>query len=366
MTILHISGARGWGGNEQQMIYCIPELEKLGCENIVFGFENSKLEKQCLLENITFIPSKDGKLNKFVNVIYFKKIVSQLKLDIIHLHTSNSLTFYIFSNLIYDFKFKSVFSKEAVSDSSSFLSKYKYNFSGIDSIFCVSKTVKDSFDKVLLKRNKQKTVVIHDCVSLDIKNEKSKINLRENYSIANDRFIVGNVASHTDAKDLLTLIEVVDYIVNTLNQKNIIFIQIGEFTKLTSELQSFVEQKKLESYIIFTGEIKNASSLKSQFDVFLMTSQREGGPSSVLESMLIGVPVVSTNVGVIPDVIQNGINGYSSNVKDFVDLANKVNMVLTDKVVQEEFIKRSKNVILTGFTAPIIAKEIFKHYESLL
>ena len=60
MTILHISGARGWGGNEQQMIYCIPELEKLGCENIVFGFENSKLEKAMFVRKY-YIYSKQGR-----------------------------------------------------------------------------------------------------------------------------------------------------------------------------------------------------------------------------------------------------------------------------------------------------------------
>jgi hypothetical protein len=61
---------------------------------------------------------------------------------------------------------------------------------------------------VLLKKNKAKAVVIHDCVSLDILNVKAEVNLREQYSISADK-VDRNVANHTDAKDLITFINVV-------------------------------------------------------------------------------------------------------------------------------------------------------------
>jgi len=366
MKILHISGAKGWGGNEQQMIYCIPELEKLGCENVVFGVRNSKLEKECLLKNIAFIPTKGKKLKNLKNFSYFRSIVNDLKPNIVHLHTSDSLTFYVLSDLRFRFNIKCIFSKKAMSASSSFLSKYKYNYSEIDSIFCVSKTVKDNFDNVLFSRNKLKAVVIHDCVSLDILSVKAEVNLRKQYSISVDKKLIGNIANHTDAKDLITLINVVDYIVNSLNKKDVVFFQIGEFTKKTAEYKSIVKDRKLESYIIFTGKIVNAFSLNSQFDIFLMTSQREGGPTSVLEAMLIGVPVVSTNVGIVPDVIENKVNGYSSKVKDVNDLAIKINMLLNDENLKKEFVTRSKDIILNKFTGSIIAKETLKQYEKVL
>ncbi|TDE02399.1 glycosyltransferase family 4 protein [Flavobacterium hiemivividum] len=365
MKILHISGAKGWGGNEQQMIYCIPELEKLGCENVVFGVRNSVLEKECLLKNITFIPTKGSKLKNYKNFSYLQSIVNEFNPNIIHLHTSNSLTFYVLSDLWYNFKIKCVFSKKAMSASSSFLSKYKYNYSGINSILCVSKTVKDNFSNVLSKRNKQKAVVIHDCVSMGILNVKSEVNLRERYSIATDKKLIGNIANHTDAKDLITFIDVVDYLVNSLNKKDVVFFQIGEFTKLTAKFESIVKERKLEDYIIFTAKIVNAFSLNSQFDVFLMTSQREGGPTSVLEAMLIGVPVVSTYVGVVPDVIENGVNGYSSKVKDFSDLATKIKMLLESENLEKEFVTRSRDIIQKRFTASIIAEETVRHYEKL-
>ncbi|MDI6050230.1 glycosyltransferase family 4 protein [Flavobacterium sp. XS2P24] len=366
MKILHISGAKVWGGNEQQMIYYIPELSKLGIENIVLGIKDSPLEKECLLNNITYIPTKNNSLKGFVNYRYLKKLVEELKPDVIHLHTSNSLTFYVFSDLMYKLKTKAIFSKKAISASSSFFSSFKYNYSGIDSIFCVSKSVETNFQEMLWQKNKYKTDVINDCVSLDIIDAKAGINLREKYSIDKAHFIIGNIANHTDAKDLDTFINVVDYLVHSLERKDIIFFQIGGFSKLTDNFLDAVKEKQLENYIVFTDKIQNAFSLNSQFDVFLMTSQREGGPTSVLEAMLIGTPVVSTKVGVVPDAIQNGVNGFISPVKDYKDLAAKIDSLLSDKVLRDEFIKNGKVIILKEFTSSFIAKQMFLKYKKMM
>ncbi|RDJ93941.1 glycosyltransferase, partial [Lacticaseibacillus rhamnosus] len=50
--------------------------------------------------------------------------------------------------------------------------------------------------------------------------------------------------------------------------------------------------------------------------IFVMNSKSEGGPRVALEAMAIGVPVIATRVGVMPDVIQDGINGVFVGVQD--------------------------------------------------
>ena len=208
MKILHISGAKGWGGNEQQIIYIVPQLNELNVENIVYGINNSVLEQECNKVNIPFLGVKTRKLNKFSNYKHLANTIKENKPDIVHLHTSDSLMFFLMSNLIYSFKVKLIFSKKGVGVSGSFLSKLKYNNKRLDSIICVSKMVQDSFGKTLNKETLNKTVVINDSVSLNILNESSKINIRELYNIPKEKFIVGNIANHTNAKDLYTLIDV--------------------------------------------------------------------------------------------------------------------------------------------------------------
>lgn len=365
MKILHISGAKGWGGNEQQMMHIIPELIQLGVENVVFGVNDSVLQKECETKNIPFIEAKKSKLNKFANYSYLKTIVKKIKPDIIHLHTSDSLTVFTISDLIFGLSTKAVFSKKGMGASSSFLSRFKYNYSGINSIICVSKRVESDFSLILSPKNKPKTTVIHDCVSLNIEGNTTEINLRNQFSIPDKNFIVGNIANHSAAKDLFTLIEVVDYLVNVLNRKEVCFVQIGEFSKLTDSILERVKEKNLEKNIFFTDKIPNAIAFNSQFDVFLMTSQREGGPTSVLEAMLMGVPVVSTDVGVLPDVITNGINGFLSPVKDYIDIAKKLDLLLSDKMMQKRFAEISKSKIYNEFGSLFLAKQTLAEYEKI-
>lgn len=366
MKILHISGAKGWGGNEQQMMYILPELAKKEVENLVFGINNSVLKDKCSKQSIAFIGVKDRKLNKWRSYTLLKKIIKDFQPEIIHLHTSDSLTFYVIAKVLFGVKQKTVFSKKGMGTSSSFLSNLKYNFKALSSIICVSNSVKRDLGKILNEKSKSKTVVIHDCVSLEILNLEPNLNLRETHKIDSEFKIIGNIANHSNAKDLPTFVNVVDEVVNKLNRKDIKFIQIGEFTKNTPELLQLVKNKRLEDVIIFTDKIENASSLVTQFDAFLMTSQREGGPTSVLEAMLLGTPVISTQVGVVPDVIQDGENGFIAPVKDVKKLANKLITLLNDENLKSQFVSKSKAIIENEFTAENIAKQTKKEYQRVM
>ncbi|WPO77438.1 glycosyltransferase family 4 protein [Flavobacterium sp. KACC 22761] len=366
MKVLHISGAKAWGGNEQQLVYCIPQLNKLEIENVVFGIKDTVLEKLCLENNISFIPTKNRKLVKFSNYKQFKELVKDIKPDLIHLHTSNSLTFYVLSNLLLRLNIKVVFSKKAISASSSFISKFKYNSKVIDAVFCVSNAVKNNFAQVLSPSNNEKLMVVPDCVSLEILDKKANINLREKYNIDESKFLIGNIANHTEAKDLETFVNAADYLVNVLNRKDLVFFQIGDFTKRTDAYLKLVAEKKLQDYVIFTDTIEDACVLNKEFDVFLMTSQREGGPTSVLEAMLMGVPVVSTNIGIVPEVIINGENGFICPIKDFKSLGDNVNLLLNDENLRGSFAEKGKIAVEKGFIAPVIARKTAEAYTIVI
>lgn len=366
MKILHISGAKGWGGNEQQIIYIVPQLNGLNIENIVYGLNRSVLQSECSKINIPFLACKTRKLNKFSNYKHLAETIKNHKPDIVHLHTSDSLMFFLISNFIYRFKTKLIFSKKGVGVSGSFLSKLKYNSKRIDSIICVSKMVQDSFGKTLNEKTLNKTVVINDSVSLNILDKSSKINIRDLYNIPKDKFIVGNIANHTNAKDLFTLIDSLAELKYNLKRNDIVFIQVGEFSKKTDSLKQYAIEKRVFKEIVFMDKIKNASSLNTQFDAFLLTSQREGGPTSLLEAMLIGIPIVSTKVGVVSDIIIDGENGFIADIKDSKSLAEKLQKLLDNKELRKQFSEKGKAIIKEQFTAKYIAQKTLEEYQKLV
>jgi glycosyltransferase involved in cell wall biosynthesis len=95
-----------------------------------------------------------------------------------------------------------------------------------------------------------------------------------------------------------------------------------------------------------TGYIRKSDlpALYSMFDVFLLTSRIEGGPCTVFEAMACGTAVVSTRVGAVPELIVDGINGYSANVGDREAL---LSAIVTLEQSQEHRIEVGKNAMET-------------------
>jgi glycosyltransferase involved in cell wall biosynthesis len=69
----------------------------------------------------------------------------------------------------------------------------------------------------------------------------------------------------------------------------------------------------LNTNLQFIGPVADIRIAYQEGDILLLTSDHEGTPNVVLEAMSCGLPVISTKVGDVPDLIENGINGYVTN-----------------------------------------------------
>src|SRR5690606_14581453 len=168
MKILHISSAKGWGGNEQQMINVIPELEKLGVNNVVLLLEGSRLEQECKKLNINYVITEKTKKNKISVYTYFRKLIKENNPDIIHLHTSDFLNVFAITDFFYNLNVPAIYSRKSIFKTSSLIGRFKYNYKNLSALICVSEKVKSSFAKKLNKRSEKKMRVIYDCVPISI------------------------------------------------------------------------------------------------------------------------------------------------------------------------------------------------------
>ncbi|RLJ03745.1 MAG: hypothetical protein DRP08_03090 [Candidatus Aenigmatarchaeota archaeon] len=78
------------------------------------------------------------------------------------------------------------------------------------------------------------------------------------------------------------------------------------------KLEEICQQLKITENVIFYGFIGDKEKLKQLFreaDMFVLPSKSEGIPKVLLEAMAYGVPILTTNVGGIPDIIEDGVNG---------------------------------------------------------
>jgi L-malate glycosyltransferase len=367
MRVIHISGARSWGGNEQQLGDIIPSLNDLGVENFVFGVSNTPLHSYCSKNNIAFIPCKALKLNKFANYKYLKSVVKIYKPDILHLHTSDSVTVFTISDILYKLKTRTVSSKKGMGKSMSFLSIFKYNYKNIDKILCVSEAVKTAMlNEVIKPVNKHKLAVIYEGINVDriCENEGKKLELLE--PKIKNKIILGNIANHVNAKDLPILINMMDYLVNQLKFYNVHLIQIGEFSGITDELKVQIDTLNLNNYITLLGFQNQATQYVNQFDIFVMSSQREGLPLTIYESFYKKTPVISTKAGGIPEIISDGENGFLAEVKDYKTLATKIKTLIDKPELMSLFAEKSYTLFNELYTSNKAAKNILNLYKSII
>ncbi|MFV0163458.1 glycosyltransferase [Empedobacter falsenii] len=366
MNILHISGAKVWGGNEQQLILNVNELNNLGSKNYIFGIDNSPLHLSATNNNINFIPSFSKKISKFSNISQLKKIISDYKIDVIHLHTSDSLTLFYIFNLVNKVKPKIIYSKKAVRASSSFFSKFKYNSKRLDIILCVSKKVKTDMINILNPVSQKKLQIVYDCISTNSKQEVfDTSSFKNKYNLQPSTYLIGSIANHTSAKDLPNLIQAIYLLKNKYHLKDFKLIQIGDFSKLTPELELLIEKLELKNEIILTGKIENAMSINPILDIFIVSSSREGGPTAALEAMLLKTNIVTTDVGIMSEIIYNNKNGFICQPKNSEELAKSIfEAYTTPKDKLNEMKDFNYKLVAENFNSKKSAQKLIEIYSS--
>lgn len=128
-------------------------------------------------------------------------------------------------------------------------------------------------------------------------------------------------------KNLEVLIKATQ-IISTKNQ-NVLLILTGD-GPLKKSLQKLSRKLNIASFIDFTGYVDDAR-LKLYYqaaDIFVMPSTAELQGISVLEAMAYSLPVVAANAKALPELVENGVNGYLFNPQNFKDLAKKINLLL--------------------------------------
>ena len=150
--------------------------------------------------------------------------------------------------------------------------------------------------------------------------------LRVELGIPKNVKIVGNVARLDPPKNPIRFLSIAKEVISKLN--DVVFVWIGgsivdDF--YGQKVEEFLKiNKELQDRIFFLPFRKDAVKLMADFDIFLLTSDSEGMPLSVLEARSLRIPVVSTNVGCVSEIIE--MVGKSDS-----DIVNLVEETLVDK-----------------------------------
>ena len=366
MNILHLSAVKNWGGGENHIENLCNELQQTNPEvnNLIFCVKGGTFHKRLKKTSLNFVTAKLGIKIDIRFALKLGRICKKERIDLIHIHDPSAIQLAIIADKLFSLP-PFVFSKKT-----SFPIKqrkktlYKYNYPKIKKILCVSEeTLRISKAAI---EDHDKLVTVYHGTNLKTKSSSTPFLLREKFNIPPDTLIIGNIANHIRAKHLDTWVNIIDNVINKAQEKHMIFVQIGTYTDRTEALKERLKDLNLESHVIFMGYTPNASNFIPQFDISLMTSQSEGIPQFIYESMYHCTPVISTDVGGIPEIIEHNTNGLLAPMHDDKTLTKHLLHLSKNISLQKDFTKIGFDKLISKYTTENMAKATLAIYKSVL
>jgi len=179
------------------------------------------------------------------------------------------------------------------------------------------------------------------------------------------QYIVGTVGRMAAVKDQLTLLKATQLLISEYPElKNIIRIEVVGDGELYSIIQSYIEEHSLEGNIKLLGARNDVANILQNFDVFVLPSLAEGIPLTILEAMATALPVISTKVGGVPELIEDEVNGYLISPQDVKALASRIKLYIDkpDLIERHGLIARGK--VEKNFSLLAMTEQYMQVYDA--
>lgn len=278
--------------------------------------------------------------------------------NIVHIHTSeppSALRKCLFMGWAKIWNKKVIVHFHAFSPDTTIRSKYrniyKYLFEKADVVIVLSNLWKDYVNEAFHLEHKVK-VVYNPCTT-EVSDKQ--------YSKRKQILYAGTINARKGYADMIKAFAL---IAKEYPDWQIVFAGNGEIDKG----KALAKELGIAEQTIFLGWINGESKDKAfkEASIFCLPSYAEGFPMAVLDAWAYGLPVITTPVGGIPDIAQDGENLLLFNPGDTKALARQIKKLITDTDLRERISTQSALLAKTKFNIHTINKEIGEIYQSMM
>ncbi len=338
-------------------------LVKGGIAAVVNGYRGSQLEKDF---DIIYVESyTDGnkliKLFKGICAYFcFAKVLMIDKPDLIHIHSSFGISFYRKLPFVY---ISSLVKKPIVNHIHGSEFEKFYSNANIGKKYLVKKVYGKCAKLIALTdewKGKFNLIV-----------PKEKLTVIENYSMIADKVSkvecnnqVLFLGAITQMKGCYDIPRVIELVLKEIPSCKFVIAGDGDI----SQIKGLLKEKGIYKNVDFPGWVRGVKKdqLLRESDIFFLPSYSEGMPMSILDAMGYGLPIVSSNVGGIPNIVKQGETGYLSEPGNFECFAENILRLLLDTDLKNTMANMSYEFAENNYSLTKHIEKIESLYNEIL
>ncbi len=367
INILYLIETIGPGGAEKMLIDLTSNINKKFFHPIVCLTKKGWLSEKLKYQNTETIIIESKKRFDFIWSIKIAQFIKRRKIDLLHTHLLDSNFYGAIASLLakcpqvcteHGDAHHSIYKKDI-----SIWTKYFFIALIAHKIIAVSKFTANKLKKMIYF--KDKISVIYNGIDtsiFELNNKEDRILIRKSLGIPDNAIIVICVANLYPAKGHETLLKAISLIYDKLPNLHVILAGKGQL-KDTIEKQANI--LRIQNRIHILGLRNDVPDLLKASDIFVLPSFSEAMPLSLLEAISSGLPVIATNVGGIPEIIEHKKSGFIIPPGDYKLLAMKIlELAICDKE-RKDMGLQAKKIARKKFDISIMTSQyeaIYKEY----
>ncbi|NVN97558.1 glycosyltransferase family 4 protein, partial [Candidatus Nomurabacteria bacterium] len=174
-------------------------------------------------------------------------------------------------------------------------------------------------------------------------------------------YVIGSISENKNQLDAIKALNIL-----SSKFKNIFLTIVGDGNNgYLDLLKRSIHEFKLEDKVRWLDFHENVSELYQNADIVLVCSKLETFGRVAAEAMSFGCPVIASNTGGIPEIINDGINGILYPVMDYNALANSIDKLITDAQLYRNISLQSIKTISDKFNKNMYIDNFIKLFDRL-
>jgi glycosyltransferase involved in cell wall biosynthesis len=189
---------------------------------------------------------------------------------------------------------------------------------------------------------------------------------RQTYNLSENEVAIGIIGRLTAIKNHGLFLDAIRLVAGSSSKKIRVFIiGDGELMNELTQKAKQIEQELGRELFVFTSWIKQVSEILPGLDVVALTSLNEGTPVSLIEAQAANVPVITTNVGGVSDVVSNGETGYVVDGFDAPGYAEKLGVLVNNEEIRKKMSQNGWIYVKNKFHYQRLCKDVADLYMEL-